>query len=118
MNEVISIADHLQDKKLSDPTKSLPDFISPDDIPKMSDSQLEQLVNVLQLRRLQSTHLYESTLRARGEITMSKARESLEHKAGQVSKELKRTITAMDKLELRVNELRALRIQCGLTWDP
>lgn len=94
----------------------IPEFIRPSDINKMSDDNLDQLINLIRLRRLNSTLLYERTMREKEQLTLSKAREQLERKCEQVFRELDRALNNLEKLELRVNEMRALRIQVGLDW--
>ena len=99
-----------------DPGVQLPEFIRPSDISTLSDEQLEGLLNVIRLRRLTSTMLYEKTMKDKEEITQGKARDMLDNKCGQVYKEIEKAFKQLEKLELRVNEMRALRIQAGLDW--
>lgn len=94
----------------------IPDFITPQDITTMSDEQLEQMLNLIRVRRLQSAMIYESTKKQKEEVTAAKARAALEKKAEQVFNELDKAFKTLEKLELRVNELRALRLQGGLSF--
>jgi hypothetical protein len=94
----------------------IPEFISQADISRLTDDQLDQLINLIRLRRLNSTLIYERTMREKEQLSMSKAREQLEKKCGQVFKELDRALSVLEKLELRINEMRALRIQAGLDF--
>jgi hypothetical protein len=96
--------------------EGIPDFIAQSDISKLSDDQLDQLINLIRLRRLNSTLQYERTMREKEQLTLSKAREQLEKKCVQVFKELDRSLTVLEKLELRINEMRGLRIQVGLDF--
>lgn len=96
--------------------EGLPEFIQPSDISTMSDDTLDQLINIIRLRRLNSTMLYERTMREREQLTMSKAREQLDKKCVQVYKCIDTALNNLEKLELRINEMRALRIQAGLDW--
>lgn len=98
------------------PVDGIPEFISQHDISTMTDDQLDQLINIIRLRRLNSTLIYERTMREKEQLTMSKAREQLDKKCSQVWKELDRALSVLEKLELRVNEMRALRIQAGLEF--
>jgi len=98
------------------PPEGLPEFIRQQDISTMTDDQLDQLINLIRLRRLNSTLIYERTMREKEQLTLSKAREALEKKCGQVFKELDRALSVLEKLELRINEMRALRIQAGLDF--
>ena len=94
----------------------IPDFITPQDITTMSDEQLEQMLNLIRVRRLQSAMIYENTKKQKEEVTAAKARAALEKKAEQVFTELDKAFKVLEKLELRVNELRALRLQGGLSF--
>ena len=94
----------------------IPEFISQVDISNFTDDQLDQMINLIRLRRLNSTLIYERTMREKEQLTLSKAREQLDKKCGQVFKELDRSLTILEKLELRINEMRALRIQAGLDF--
>lgn len=96
--------------------EGVPEFISPQDISKFTDDQLDQLINIIRLRRLNSTLQYEKTMREKEQLTMSKAREQLERKCATVFKDIDRALTQLERLELHINEMRALRIQCGLEW--
>lgn len=98
------------------PLEALPEFITPGDIDRLNDAQLEQLLNIIRMRRLQSTLVYEKTVREKETLTQSRAREMLEKKSEQVWKELDAVFKKLEKLELRVNEMRALRLQAGLEW--
>lgn len=94
----------------------IPDFITPKSIATMSDDQLEQLLNLVRLRRMQSAMIYENTKREKEELAQDKARGQLDKKSEQVWNELEKVFKNLDKLELRVNEMRALRIQAGLDF--
>jgi hypothetical protein len=99
-----------------EPVVLLPDFVRPVDIAEMNDEQLEALVNLLRLRRLTSTMIYERTQEEKQELRESRAKEQLDVKCEQVWKELERTLKNLEKLELKINEMRALRIQAGMQW--
>lgn len=95
---------------------AIPDFISPPDISSMTDAQLEQVLNLIRMRRLQSRMVYEKTAAEKEALDINKARVALEKKAEQVYNLLAKTFDVLDKLELKVNEMRALRIQAGLEF--
>jgi hypothetical protein len=96
--------------------EGLPEFIAPADISKMSDEQLDQLINIIRLRRLNSTMLYERTMREKDQLTMGRARELLEKKCATVWRDIDKALTHLEKLELHINQMRALRLQCNLEW--
>jgi hypothetical protein len=96
--------------------EGIPEFIAPSDISKFTDDQLDQLINIIRLRRLNSTMQYERTMREKEQLTMGKAREQLDKKCIRVWKDIDTALNHLDKLEQHVNEMRALRIQCGLDW--
>jgi len=94
----------------------IPDFITPQTINEMTDPQLDQLLNLVRLRRMHSTLIYERTKQEKEQIAQTKARDALVKKAEQVWNELDKVFKNLDKLELRVNEMRALRLQAGLEF--
>jgi hypothetical protein len=94
----------------------LPDYIRPPDLHDMTDEQLDLLLDLLRLRRLTSTMIYERTMQEKDELRVSRAKEMLDNKCTQVFNELERTLKNLDKLEMKINEMRALRIQAGLQW--
>lgn len=94
----------------------IPDFITPKDITTMTDDQLEQMLNLVRLRRMQSALIHQKTVQEKEQLAQDKARGQLEKKSEQVFTELERVFKNLDKLELRVNEMRALRIQAGLDF--
>ena len=94
----------------------IPDFITPPDIGKMSDAQLEQVLGLVRLRRMQSQMIYERTQTEKARVTEDKAKQQLEKKSEQVFNELEKVFKNLDKLEIRVNEMRALRVQAGLDF--
>lgn len=118
--KVINLAERKQQRLGGAPAPlievEIPDFISPPDISSMSDAQLEQLLNLVRMRRMQSALVYEKTQLEKQAVAEGKARAQLEKKAEQVFNELDKVFKNLDKLELRVNELRALRIQAGLEF--
>lgn len=99
-----------------EPKVLLPDFVRPIDIIDMNDEQLEALLNLVRVRRLTSTMIYERTQEEKTELRETRAKEQLEVKCEQVWKELDRTFKNLEKLEQKINEMRALRIQAGMQW--
>lgn len=99
-----------------EPKVLLPDFVRPIDIANMNDEQLEALLNLVRVRRLTSTMIYERTQEEKTELRETRAKEQLEVKCEQVWKELDRTFKNLEKLEQKINEMRALRIQAGMQW--
>ena len=95
---------------------SLPDFISPQTIGTLTDAQLDQVLSLVRVRRMAATQVYERTQREKRQVEEGKALHALDKKQEQVYNELERAFKALDKLELRVNEMRALRLQAGLTF--
>ena len=118
--KVINLAQRKKERLAGEPQievrTPLPDHIHPNDIAYTIRSQLDQLINLVRFRRLQSAAQYERTIAEKRQVTESRAKEALEHKCEQVFAELNRTFKNLEKLELRINEMRALRIQAGLTW--
>lgn len=94
----------------------IPDFITPPDIGDMSDEQLEQLLQLVRLRRMQSTMIYEQTMAEKQKVADAKNYQRLDKQAVKVFTKLEKAFKALDDLELSVNELRAWRLQAGLTF--
>lgn len=94
----------------------IPDFIEPHDISAMSDTVLEQIVDLIRLRRLTAAMIYEQTVAENKKRQDDKIKAGIEKKAEQVFKLLEKCYDNIDKLEIRVNELRALRLQIGMDF--
>jgi len=110
--------ERLAGEPLSEYAKSVdvPDFITPSDIDNLTDEQLESLLNIIRVRRMQSADVYKRTMEEKEQVAQGKARDMLEAKGIQVWSELNKSFKTLEKLELRVNELRALRLQANLDW--
>lgn len=120
-DKIINLLDRRKAKLANEPDQAepkvlLPDFVRPMDIMNMDDEQLDALLNVLRVRRLTSTMIYERTMEEKQELRESRAKEMLDAKCAQVFTEIERTLKVLDKLELKINEMRALRIQAGMQW--
>jgi len=118
--KVINLAERKQQRVATEEQDSdsseLPDFISPPTIASMSDEQLEKMLNLVRMRRLQSALIYERTQEENSQKLRDRASEALAKKSVQVFNELDRVFKNLDKLETRVIEMRALRIAAGLSF--
>lgn len=121
---VINLAERKQARLLanrgvSEPLAMLvPDFIDPPTILKMSDEAIDQMLNLIRINRMSAQLIYEKSVAERGKINDAKLQVKMDKKAEQVFVELERVFKYFDKLELRINELRALRLQVGLDFNP
>jgi len=95
---------------------SIPEFIEPSDISKMSDEQLEQVLQLVRLRRMQSTLIYEQTQVQKQQIQDEKNYMRLDKAGIKVFTKMEKAFKALDDLELAVNEMRAWRLQSGLEF--
>jgi hypothetical protein len=95
---------------------AIPEYITPQDITKMTDAQLEQMLNVVRLRRMQATLIYENTQKEKERIKDERLFKSVEKASEQVFKKLERVNKYLDDLELKVNELRGYRLAAGLSF--
>jgi len=95
---------------------TIPEFIEPSDISKMSDEQLEQVLQLVRLRRMQSTLIYEQTQVQKQQIQDEKNYMRLDKASIKVFTKLEKAFKALDDLELAVNEMRAWRLQSGLEF--
>lgn len=97
-------------------TGDIPDFIRPADISTMTDVQLEQVLNLVRMRRMQSALTYEKTREETAAVAAGRARAALVKKSEQVFTSLSKAFGILDKLEVQISELRALRVQAGLEF--
>lgn len=84
----------------------------------MTDEQLSDMVREIAHRRLQATLIYQKSIEEKQNAATAKLEGLIDKKCTQVVKELEGIVSKFDKLELRINELRALRLQAGLAYDP
>ena len=123
-DRVVDLAQAKRDRGLSNDDKSdasnpeteVPDFITPKSIATMTDAQLDDMLEVLRLRRMTATLQYEKTVAEKEALARDKAVAQLEKKNEQVFKALERTTKALEALETRVIEMRAFRLQAGLEF--
>lgn len=92
----------------------VPDFITRVDISKMSDEQLDSFLEGIRERRMLTLVVYEQTLMDKEEAASEKAKAAIERELVQIMKAIEALNKCFDKLELRINKLRGLRIQAGL----
>lgn len=87
------------------------DPIDPQTISDLTDDQLDSLIAARQQRRMAPVRHYEEAQRAKQEYQDAQARDLLHKKLQQFEKQLGSVDTALEKLEKRALEIRALRLQ-------
>lgn len=92
-----------------------PDFVTRVDINKMSDPELDEFIAKIKLRRMSSFIIYQQTLADAEAVAEEKAKAKLDKKLAQIVKTVDALDKNFDKLEQQINEMRGLRIQCGMT---
>lgn len=100
--------------KLNVHQKEAPSFITPHDISKMSDEELDELIEAIKVRRLQSYVVYKQTKDEKDRVEAGKTRERIEKKCTQIIRKLNTIDKHMDDFEKYISELRGLRLQAGL----
>lgn len=93
----------------------LPDFISRSDIAQMSDAQLDEFLENIRARRMASFYIFEQTQADLAAVQEEKAKLALEKELDQIIKTVASVDKNLEKLETRINKLRGLRIQAGLS---
>lgn len=93
----------------------VPDFITRVDINKMSDEQLDELLEAIRGRRMNNYIIYKQTEEEKETIRIEKARVLVDKKAEQIVKSLASLDKTFEKLEKQVAELRGLRIQANMS---
>lgn len=103
----------------SSPTteQATPDFITRMDIMKMSDEDLDKLLEAIRIRRMISHAKYSQTMAEKEAIAEERARVRLEKKADQILRKINVINKHDEDLEKYINELRGLRLQAGLSAD-
>lgn len=96
-------------------TLQIPDFISRQDISQMSDAQLDEFLDNIRARRMASFYVFEQTQADLAQVQEEKAKVMLEKELDQIIKTVASVDKGLEKLETRINKLRGLRIQAGLT---
>lgn len=93
---------------------TVPEHIVPHDIYKMDTDALEDMLEALRKRRLKSVHEYEAAQKAAQEAEEEKSRNALLKQTEMCVNNITRVTKALDALEVRVNKIRALRLELGL----
>lgn len=92
-----------------------PDFITRVDVNKMTDQQLDELLEAIRIRRMNSVAIYQHTQDELQAVQEEKAKAQMEKVCTQIIKSLNTLDKQFEKLETYVNKLRGLRIQAGMT---
>jgi hypothetical protein len=96
--------------------EAIPEFIEPTDISKMTDAQFTTLLELIRMRRMTATIVYQQTMEEKEKVVHAKLAAALEKKAEQIYKKMEMCFKHLEQLELKINELRALRLQAGLEF--
>jgi len=88
-----------------------PDFITRQDITEMSDDEIDALLVPIRERRLKMAVLHRQALELKEEKARGKAREKLGDQIRMLEKELASMDKLIEKLDKRVLNIRALRLE-------
>ena len=90
-----------------------PSFVDPTDITKWTDQEIEVLLDGIRFRRMQAHVVYTATLATKERAAKVKLEGLVEKKLEKLQKAMAKADEAFAKLEVVVNEVRALRLQMG-----
>lgn len=99
------------------PNLNTPEFIVPTDITKMTDEEIDALIDGIRLRRMDKSNLYKQTRKLRDKASSEKMLSQLDRKQSQLATALEKVDKALGNLEKKANEVRALRLQLGESPD-
>lgn len=97
-------------------TEDVDEFITPTDIAKMSDEDIEQLVMHIRSRRMKVFTVYNASKKEKSQIKQVNLQERMEKKCEQIIKKLSTIDKQIIMIERYADELRGLRIAAQL--DP
>lgn len=80
-------------------------------ITEMSDEQIDQLLTTMRERRLSIVRVKQEAEMAKHAVRVEHLRERIHKQLGMLQKELDAADKALDKAELRVFKIRALRLE-------
>ncbi len=94
------------------PTTS-PNFITPTNIGEWSDDLIDQFLDGVRYRRMQTRVLYEKTQELKNAAYAAKAGEMFDKKMKKLAEAIAKFDKHLEKLEKAANDVRALRLQMG-----
>jgi hypothetical protein len=97
-------------KPAPDPN-AVPEFIIPRTIAEMSDAEISVLLDQIRTRRLAAGKRYAEAEQAKAALRATGDKMKLNKKMITVQKQMERVDQAVDKLELMINQMRALQLQ-------
>ncbi|MBU2051484.1 MAG: hypothetical protein KKH61_21245 [Gammaproteobacteria bacterium] len=92
-----------------------PDFVTRIDVNSMSDQELDEFLERIRMRRMASFIIYQTTQAELAEMAEEKAKIRLTNEVTQIEKLLTTLDKQFEKLEIRINKMRGLRIQAGMS---
>ena len=113
MNNVVSLPTAADMDRNSGPP---PVFIRPQSINDMDDAQMDAMLDVIRVKRLQAHHVFNETRKLRNEADKHKLSLKYDKAMNALATGLDKFDKQVEKLEKAVNEVRILRLQMG--QDP
>lgn len=95
------------------PNINSPEHIMPTDITKMSDEQVDALLDAIRLRRMDKGNLYKQTRKLRDQASKEKLLSQFDRKMTKLANTLDKVDKAIGMMEKAANEVRAMRLQLG-----
>lgn len=95
------------------PAMTVPNFIQPIDITKMSDDELELMLEGIRTRRMQVVHIHQETMKVRDKADQFKMLRTFDAKTTALKKHLDSYDRLIEKIEKTLQDIRVLRLQMG-----
>lgn len=98
-------------------SKSEIEYIDPKHILKLTEDDVERMLEGIRERRLRAVQQYNAMLAEKAAVAEEKAREQLETQARMLEGNIARLDKALSAINSRIDKIRALRIQVGLPME-
>lgn len=95
------------------PAEPVP-FINPDNILKLTDDEIDAMLDGIRERRLRALRIYQEKEEEKEQKAYDKAAESLDNQRRLLAGNIDRVAKALEAMEKRINKVRALRLQMGI----
>lgn len=92
---------------------TVPEFIQPKTLLDMSDEEIDNMLEQIRIRRKQKLVILQMERQKKEEYKKAKLEIIFQKKIEQAEDALEKVDRAFEKLERRINETRALRLQLG-----
>ena len=91
----------------------VPEFITPSNVADLDDDRLDTLINRVREDRLRAYYIFLEAEKMKMEVRQEKLRKKLDQHARMLSKEITQCDRVIEKLNKRVNNIRAIKLEIG-----